>query len=334
MRHIELEEPFSCEPEVSPFGQEIRLLPFLRSEDLMGEWAVDGMRDVLARIPDSQLPLFLGVCRDLQSEIADSMDLHSEEHVDTIIIPRLERAEWVGEGLVRMPVADRQSLDKFLSKDYVYDFLEEYCRANGLDDEAESDDEAPDDMPEPLFDQEGNGEVETCPPPVSAPTEKIELLDQASFYAIIGAYFWSEAGRSKYQDLFDTLPDIVKDAPEELLLPLFLRIEEDLQIVLDDHDCYQLIVNETDGQGPYFAEKGTIWRTFSLEAIRRALGDYVEKQNWESAGYGRVEQLFESYTEHLKFMLVAGDYSDESLDAASRAIDELYNEVGTRQPSY
>ncbi len=210
-------------------------------------------------VPDEQLPSFAGLVQRVNSVTLEYLDGVDDERCWIYPLhPDFTRAEVMTDGRFRVPIADRHSLQRFLLRDEVSEALDAYY-SQYLQDEDD----------EPLVEEEMDSGEAHAPiqPQIEALPVTIKPLDTNTLFGIAGAYYWSENGADKYISPADTLEDIAKDAPPEMLIPLILAIEEHFPREVDYDGCYKPVI-WTNHTKEYLVENGVVWQVYSDRDMR------------------------------------------------------------------
>lgn len=261
----------------------------------------------IATASEERLLLLIDAVKEIDELVSEYEYQMGEDKCRTSpFFPRIECAKPVGDGRFLIPVADRSSIIKFLQSDDVDATLDDHYSNLGEEDLAFT----------PL-DTETSSVMTQLPQPIVP-------MSRDNLFTLTGAYFWYD---DKYLSPADTLHDIARDAPPELLVPLILRIEANFPKYVDDDGCYKPIVWHSGGQ--YVVEGDVIWQLFTERDLRHDLEfacEATDTYSWAGRFHGiEGEELDEEYI--CKLMgLTAVVVGDEEADKVSEQFSDVQNE--------
>ena len=228
---------------------------FLRPKDEAAEEianeGIDPVWELINEVTDSSYADLLRLTRAIQ-EIQDVVSDNEfykgpgDECRPWAFTPKFEFARSDGEGNLKVPVADRKSIIKYLQTSNVRESVEAYF---GID-LADFDIVAPEPGVESAIDS----------------LEKAEALDESSLIALAERYFWSD---EKYTSPSSTLGDIANNLPAEESLQLLIALEKYFPKLVDDDGCRLPIIQHISGD--YSIQGGVILWTVKEEDVKHAI---------------------------------------------------------------
>lgn len=215
--------------------------------------------ELVASVPDDELADLAGLVQRVDSITLEYLDGFDEERCWVYpLYPDFTRAEAMADGRFRVPVADRQSLQRFLQASEVSEALGTYYSQYLQDEDYELIEE------DEIVAGEARAPIQSQ---IDVLPVTVKPIDASTLFGIAAAYYWSEQGTDKYIGPADTLEDIAKDAPPEMLIPLILAIEEHFPREVDDDGCYKPVV-WTNRHREYMAENGVVWEVYGDRDLR------------------------------------------------------------------
>ncbi len=277
--------------------------------------------DLVTDIPDDELVAF--------AQLVECVNSATREHLDEVgeekcwappLYPDFTRAVQMKDGRFRVPAADRHSLHHFLSSDDVAEALEAYY-LRYLQDEDGGD--------------EIHGEDEVSiyaeTPPALQPHIKqlpvnFQCMEISTLVVAAGIFYWTEKGEDRYICPSDTLEDIAKAVPAEMLIPLILTLEERFPFEVDDDGCYKPIA-WTAYSGELLVENGVVWQVYTERALRSRVEHACESDGCSVSSLFGVngEQFDEEYYE-----ILARLTRNQNSEIGNTAVDAFMNEQNRR----
>lgn len=253
-------EPFLYDRLAGTEGQFVLSEIVRQSVELYGSPSVI-LGNMAAGVPDDRLEAFAGLAKRVRAlETLDGVD--GKLGWLNPLQPDFTRSELMADGRLRVPVADRHSLQQFLQRDEVAAALSAYYTQLWQHEDIQA------------VDNEHNwGALNqtTVQSQINVLPINVKPLDTRALFVLAGAYYWSEQGADRYVMPADTLEDIVSDAPKEMLAPLILT--------LDDHFPP---MNKNGFKKPviwmlhtkeHLVDNGVIWKVFSDRDLRWQIED-------------------------------------------------------------
>lgn len=214
-------------------------------------------------VPDDELLAFVKLVESVNRITSDHLYATRDDKCrSNLLEPDLTRAVLMTDGSFKVPVADRHSLQRFLKDDDVDEALDTYYLQNLQRDEEDSDEE--DEVESPA-----SAQAVVVSKINELPTTE-QTLDTDMLLAIAGAFYWSDKGDEKYINPADTLEDIARNAPPEMIIPLILTLEKRFPKVVDEEGCYIPVIDSVFTKG-YRVEDGVVWCVYSVDDLRGRL---------------------------------------------------------------
>jgi hypothetical protein len=265
--------------------------------------------DMAGKVPDDDLLAFVGLVRKIEDVVDDHSFFSNRGPVCNLklLIPDFSRAVRGDNGQFLVPVADRDSLKRYLEMSDVEDALSAYD--TDFEDSSDEIEGGRRIIRQGAF---SDKKIEELP-------ESYQPLDRLVLYAFSGAYYWSVGGEDKYVSPSNTLEKIAGDIPSDQLIPLLLCLEKNFPKIVDDDGCY-MPVNPLAETSSFYLADGIIWQVYDPMRIRHALIDACS----EDLGRGYLCGIDESEFDSDYLLQLSGvDYDPAtSTDLSDRVTSE------------
>lgn len=221
--------------------------------------------------------------------------------------PNPEHAQLLPGGQFAIPIADKRQILDFLESEAVMEMLDHVRDPDQHDSDP------------PVLDETTPALV--LPHKIADLPKPFEPIDMDHLYAMVAAYYWAENAPSSYVSPADTLNDIVRALPTELLVPLILRLEAHYPKMMDEDACYKPIV--WSYREKVSVQDGIVWMLTDEQALRFNLESATEESLTPEVAEGFDHELF---NEWYVMDVAATNEKDSHL-----AIDRFEEEITRRE---
>lgn len=262
----EIAEQLRWQPTTSP--EELHQLLLLSTS--LNECPSEIFSVMAESIPEDSLFDFIDLVETVEQITTDYLSDRSSEADPQLraFYLNFEQADLIVDGLIAVPVADRQGLRDYLNRDEVCQALNHYMEDNNLytppDENIDPEARALEDLATVAITNHdvipglSIADLEVT----FEPTYRDDLFDT------VNHHYWYKEGKEEYVLPSDTVEDIIKETPDELLVPLLLRLD-DFSDTLEDDGCSKLL-GEISGKqdtslktilfGRYIVRMSCVWR--------------------------------------------------------------------------
>jgi|GEM_PF-2754358 len=297
--HDEIVEQIKLEPPSASAEFSELLLQSINHDEGSAEF----FRDIVKSAPDESFLEMVGLVEAIERMTTNYLETAptKPDRQPKAITPDFAHAQLLVDGLLVVPVADRNSLRDYLDRDEVAEALGSYLELDRLDrlDRKKTDNEPKETFkPKPItrsgYRRTRGSEIRNLPE-IFTPLHESDLFEGADYS------YWKKEDREKYVLPSDTLEDIVQEAPDELIIPLLLCLEEDFSVRLRDEPTQPIIAD--DGPRKYFVEHGIVWRLYTTDSVRSQIKAWCHS---EPSGFGSGNFDFQKFDD---------DYCQENTDS-------------------
>jgi hypothetical protein len=242
----------------------------LKLSTSLDEGAAELFTAMCESIPDESLPGLVGWVERIEQITLDRFELSPDERLNypRAFSPNFGRAKILVDGLIAVPIADRNSLRDYLISDQATQALDSHVEENNLyvvpaeQDDSDESDEPDETIPGEI---ERTNHERKIGPRVSDLPENFELMEPRALFNLTNQHYWMRRDE-KYIDPEDTLEDIVNEASDKRLIPLLLCLEEDYAERLKNGSPKPLVQDK--GPRKYYVEDGIVWQVYITNSIR------------------------------------------------------------------
>ena len=217
------------------------------------------LNSMVISIPDESLHEFVGLVKAIEALTTADLEARGERGANYLraFQPSFERSELLADGLLAVPIGDRNSLRDYIVKDEVSRALDSYMTYKNLFG-------VQDGKMKPRKNAELNNK-KRIGPRVSGLEETFEPMRQEDLFDRVDRRYWKSKDKEKYLHPEDTLEDIVNKSTDQSLIRLLLRFEDYIERQ-EDGSPSPIIQDKSPGR--YYVGDGIVWQIHTISSIR------------------------------------------------------------------